>query len=175
MRITVVMRTVLFSGALAMAGCSSMMMRVADAPGSNAQVVLAQGDKVAVAKPELDPNLVQYVEKAEFTKDSFEEFLRKAVVEALKKQGIEATAAEEGTHVVRIQVTEYVRGAGAARAFGVGGDSNLGGTVVVATPSGERKLDVTKRGSKSGVASAKDQSRENLEYFANAVAKKISG
>ncbi|MEZ6036423.1 MAG: hypothetical protein R3F29_03005 [Planctomycetota bacterium] len=159
---------------LGLQGCAGLIMSTEELPGSDANIALSSGAAVFVPTPTVSSDAKQNLTKATIDHGTFQADVQRAVIEALNANGAKAQAGS-GSPSLQINVTEYNYGSGAARAFGFGGQSGLNGTAILTTPQGVRKVKLTKTGSKGGVAAAGDQTRENIGYFATALANNIVG
>lgn len=159
---------------LGLQSCAGMIMSTEELPGSNDKIRLSTGAAVFVPTPTVSADAKQNLTKATIDQTKFEADVQQAVVDALNASGAKAQAGS-GSPSLQINVTEFHYGSGAARAFGFGGESGLNGTAILTTPQGVRKVKLTKTGSKSGMAAAGDQTRENIGYFATALAGNIVG
>jgi len=153
-------------------GCAGLMMDVDDRPGSDSAVVLAAGSSVRVAAPTMTDEVRGALPEG-YRNGRLESLLQADLVRALTERGVSASAGDDGDSVLKVRVTDFSSGSGAARMFLSGsgiGDSKLNGTAILITPSGRRELEVRKVGSQSGAMETGSQVAENIDYFTSALA-----
>jgi hypothetical protein len=156
-------------------GCAGLMMSVRDKDGSNAEIALTKGDSVVVALPRIAGPAATRVVEASLSADQLATSIQEDMIAALAERGVRATAGISGENTLRITVTQFASGSGAARAmgFGVFGDSKLDGEAILATAAGTRELSIRKTGQQSGVSQAGDQTPANIDDFTSALASKL--
>ena len=159
-------------------GCSSLMMSVKDRDNASKHIVLKSGDEVSVLMPAIQEKLIAKIKKADWTEEKFAVTLQNEIVTELNRRDVKAKAdSSKDNNYLMIHINEYNAGSGAARALGITGlglaESKLEGTAILSTSNGKRELELKKRGQKSGVSEAGDQTADNIHYLANALASKI--
>jgi len=158
-------------------GCAGLMMSVDERSGSDANVSLAPGATVAVSSPTVADGLDGVVSKSFGSGAEFARELQKAMIAALVANGVAAVAGDSAAGgTLAIHITEFSSGSGAARVWLSGsgvGDSALEGEASLTTPAGKRLLEIRKTGSMSGASQGGDQTRDNIAYFATALAEAI--
>ena len=170
-------RTLLVLPLLFVTGCAGLMMSVDERSGSDANVVLAPGAAVAVSSPTVASGLDGVVSESFGSGAEFAREMQKAVIAALAAKGVAAVAADSAPGgTLAIHITEFSSGSGAARVWLSGsgiGDSAFEGEASLTTPAGKRLLEIRKTGSTSGTTQGGDQTRDNIVYFAAALAEAI--
>ncbi len=159
---------------LMLSGCSSLMMNVEDRSVSSAGINVQKNSDVAVLVPTYSASA-----KKEGWGSAQNALMQNYIVKELQQRGINAIAAEKTSlyfYTLQVDVRSYETGSGVLRALapGYAGGSHVNGSAILVTPKGKRELDLVKDGQVAGLATVGDQTEENIEWFAEALAAKIT-
>ncbi len=159
-------------------GCGSLMMSVVDRDDTNKNITLKNGEQLSILMPTVREALIEKFKDTGWTRESFVSALQNELVLEFNRRGINARAdsSMEGNFLIT-NINEYEPGSGVARAINITGiglaESGLEGIAIICTSKGKRELELKKQGQKSGITQAGDQTSENINYFASALASKI--
>lgn len=154
---------------LTMGGCSQLFMSVNDQNPSKASIGLAPGQSVAV-------HSIHSNEVAESNgwNQANAKRMQDQIVDNLKAHGILATASDgEATPSLDVTVTRFDKGSAIGRIFFFWGYTYLDGQAILRTDAGKRDLEIKKTGQETGLLAAGDQTNDNINYFAAALATKV--
>jgi hypothetical protein len=159
---------------LILSGCSSLMMNVEDRSVSMAGINVQKNTDVAILLPTYSASV-----KKEGWGPKQNVLMQDNIVKELQQRGINATPAGESSlyfYTLQVDVRSYERGSGVLRTLapGYAGGSHVNGSAILVTPKGKRELDLVKDGQVAGMATIGDQTEDNIEWFAEALAAKIT-
>ena len=170
-------KLIFFIFVLAFVGCASLMMNIADRDETKSTILLASGDEVTILTPTIDEKLTKEVQGGGFTIENFSSMIQQKVIKELAVRGVKAKAGtDEEKSSIKINIDSYNRGIGFFRLFPIFGLGHtfLGGTIILKNSQGKRELEIKKVGQNVGFTQIGDQTKINVEYFAGALAAKIS-
>jgi hypothetical protein len=161
--------------------CGGLLMNVKDRDPKAESLKVIQGQEAVVLLPTLEGDAKSATDAADATKLAAS--VQDKLASALQKHGVKASklaagaAPPAGAAVVRTSITRFERGSGFARGFfpvfGLG-SSYLDGTVVLATSTAKREIEIHKNGQMTGLSQMGDQTDSNIEYFTGAAADAIA-
>ena len=152
------------------------MVVVNDKDESTKEVKLTAGSEINVILPTIKEDLKSEIASAGYTNDSFKEAIRNELNKELTSRGIKPISVEKAeTNYIKIDVVRFDRGIGFFRfipIFGLG-NSFLSVNVTISISEGKREIEAQKLGQISGMSQMGDQTKDNIEYVATAVASEL--